>query len=97
VKIVPDQSVLDEFIDKEDASYDLRPQTAPADGEPKEAIKALTDNQLWDIMKVAPADKLNTQGYVDMKWLDAELESRGVEKITGTRRKQITDLFKPKP
>lgn len=90
--VQPDQSVLAEFIDPEDLRV-LTPEEATDHDANKDGNEP-SDDQVWAIIQVLPSGAFNTQGYADMKVLNARLKEQGFETITGTRRLQITDARK---
>lgn len=57
-----------------------------------------TDEEYWAVIEALEKEgaKMTAEGYVDTATLDAKLKELNMPRITGTRRKEITDQFRQK-
>lgn len=84
---------------KSDESKPADEQQAEAADDAKKDGKEATDEELWAViaeLEAAENPKLNSQGYVDMEALNSVLREKGFEIVTGGKRKEVTDKFRPK-
>lgn len=83
-----------------DGSIDLVSTAEPA---PTEEDQPPTDAEYIDFIKelheVATEDQLNSEGYLEMDFLNSELRDKGWPILSGTKRKKLTapELIGEKP
>lgn len=62
----------------------------------KPALRVNTDAEFLAVIQELRAKgiKLNSEGYVDVGSLNAELRARGMSLLTGTKRREIEDKYR---